>query len=84
MPEIFHTDNNIKIIYGAYHHPQSQGAVEAYNKTIIQKIQFFKLQYKDDFVINVTLNKAIEVYNNTIHSIIKIEPIKAFKMKKKK
>ena len=56
-PEIIHTDNGgefisnefklfclengIKIIHGSFHHPQSQGAVERYNRNIIDKLIFF-------------------------------------------
>ena len=36
--------NNIKLIFGGYHHPQSQGAVEGFNKGIIQKLRYIKLE----------------------------------------
>lgn len=82
--KLFCWDDNIKIVYGASYHPQSQGTMEAFNKTIIQKLEYIYLQSPDNFVVNIALSKAIKIYNTTIHSIIKIEPEKAFKFKKKK
>ena len=48
-------------------HPQSQGAVESFNKIIILKIP---------------IKKTFDKYNNTVHSSTKVEPAKAIKMKK--
>lgn len=39
---------------------------------------------KDKFDIKLALDKAFNIYNNTVHLIIKIEPIKALKIKKTK
>ena len=66
-PEIFHTDNggeftakiikkfcienDIKIITGGVCHPQSQGAVEAFNKFIIEKLRYFKLEDKKNLIL---------------------------------
>ena len=44
--ELFCEKNNIKRVYGSRHHPQRQGAVEAFNKTIIQNLQYVKLEKK--------------------------------------
>lgn len=57
--------------------------MEAFNKTIIEKLKLLKIEEGENFEINMALNKAIFIYNNSIHSIIKIEPIKAFHFKKK-
>ena len=99
-PEIIHTDNggefrsvifenfckknNIKIIHGSVRHPQSQGAVEKFNDNIISKIRYIKLERKKKFNINKALEEAINIYNNTTHSTIHIEPINAFYFNKKK
>ena len=45
--ELFCEKNNIKKVYDICHHPQSQGVVEAFNKTIIQRFQYEKLEKKD-------------------------------------
>ena len=58
--------------------------MEAFNKTIIQKLEYIYLQNPKNFDVNIALSKAIKIYNTTIHSIIKVEPEKAFKFKKKK
>lgn len=43
-----------------------------------------KIEFKDNFDIKLALDKAFNIYNNTVHSTIKIEPIKALKIKKTK
>ncbi len=73
-----------KIINDSIGHPQSQGALEKFNDTIITKIKYFKIENQKKFNIIDVLNYTVNVYNNTTHSIIKIEPIKAIKMKNKK
>ena len=99
-PEIIHTDNGgefssklftefceknkIKIIHGGVKHPQSQGAVEKFNNTIINKIQYIKIEEKKKFNIINALNKPVDIYNRTTHSRTHIEPFKAFKFIKKK
>ena len=45
----------------------------------MQKLEYLNLENKKKFNIYNALEKAINCYNNTIHSIIKIEPSKAFK-----
>lgn len=82
--KLFCIDNNIKQIFGGPRHPRSQGAMEAFNKYIIQKLRIFKLEEKNNFDIDVALDKVIKIYNNSIHSVIKIEPAKAFFFKEKK
>ena len=59
IPEIIHTDNggeftsnefklfcfnnSIKLINGGPYHPQSQGAIERFNRNIIDKLRYYKL-----------------------------------------
>ena len=80
----FCNDNNIKLVNGAPYHPQSQGAIEAYNKNIVQKLTLFKIEKKNKFNLIEDLEHANLIYNNTTHSSTKISPIKAFKLTKKK
>ena len=79
----FCAENSIKIIYGSPYYPQSQGSVEAFNKTIMNKLEYIRLEEGTKFNIDEAIKKTFKIYNNTIHSIIKIEPEKAFKFKKK-
>lgn len=58
--------------------------MEAFNKTIIQKIKYIKLQTKNNFNINDAIKKAFDIYNNTVYSSTKVEPAKSIKMIKKK
>lgn len=58
--------------------------MEAFNKNIIQKIRYLKLENKNNFDTSEAIDKAVNIYNNTLHSTIKIEPIKAFYLRNKK
>ena len=60
--KLFCIDNNIKIINGCPRHPQSQGAVESFNKYIISKLQCFKLEEKKHFNINKAIDNVIKIY----------------------
>ena len=58
-------DNNIEIINGSPRHPRSQGAIEAFNKNITEKIRYIKLENNNKkFDINLALIQAVNVYNN--------------------
>ena len=50
--KLFCLENNIKLIHGGFHHPQSQGAVERCNRNIIDNLRFIKLERKNDFNID--------------------------------
>ena len=62
------------------HHPQTDGVVEAFNKIIINKLETILIENKK-FDIKKELEKAETIYNNTMHSTTKVEPIKAFNFK---
>ena len=81
---MFCQEQKIKIIRGGVGHPRNQGAVEKFNNIIISKLKYIKLEDKEKFNVIEGLNKAINIYNNISHSVIKIEPEKAFHFKKKK
>lgn len=51
--------NDIKLIFSSPYHSQSQWAVEAFNKTIIEKLRLLKIEEGKNFEINTALNKAI-------------------------
>lgn len=73
--------NNILLIHGRPRHPQTQGAIERYNRTIkdILKYIFIEKQNNNEaFNINKELKTAISMYNNTKHSTIGASPISIF------
>ena len=68
------------------HHtiPMQTSVVEAFNKNIINKLEYILLDSNNFFGLKLDLNKATEIYNNTVHTRTKIEPIKAIKLKDEK
>ena len=50
----------------------------------MKKIRCLKLEQKNNFDINKTLITGVNIYNNTIQSSKKIEPINVIKFTKKK
>ena len=56
----------ILIINGESRYPLSRGEVEAFNKTIIQKIN----EDQKDFEINLSLDKSVNKYNNTVFILL--------------
>ena len=44
----------------------------------------FQIRRKKNFNINKAIDNVIKIYNNTVHSITRIEPILALKMKNKR
>lgn len=72
------------MIHGSLYHPQYQGTVEKFNDNIILKLSYLKIENKEYFNIDDSLEKVVNTYNKTTHSVIKIEPFKAFKFYIKK
>ena len=97
IPKNVHTDNGgefinkdfqkfcenkgINLIHWAPRHPQSQGAVEAFNNKF--KKLFSVLMQDPNY--NCNLNEIVlninKIYNNSIHSTTKVSPLSAFKNK---
>ena len=42
------------------------------------------MEKNNDFNIDEALDTATNIYNNTVHSVIRLEPLKAFKLKSTK
>ena len=75
-------EEGILFINSGVSHPQTNGVVEAFNKNIINKLEYTLLDKNNKFDIEMGILKAEEIYNNVIHTTTKIEPVKAFKFKK--
>ena len=63
---------------------RSQGSIKVFNRNIIDKLCYIKLEDKDKFDIHKALDRAISIYNNSKHNVTKIEPIKDFHLTRKK
>lgn len=77
--------NDIILIHGRPRHPQTQGAVECYNKTIkdlLKNIYIEKESNVEQFDLNTVLKNAFNIYNKTIHSTIGYLSETVFKSKK--
>ena len=77
----FLESENILFINSSSHHPKTNGVVESFNKTIINKMEYLLLDEKNNSDIEECLEKAVKIYNNIIHTSTKMEPIKAIKLK---
>ena len=60
---LFCKENSIKLTHSSPYHPKSKGSVEEFNKNIIAKIRYLKLEQKDKFNIIEGLNKAFNTVN---------------------
>ena len=64
-------EENTKFIHRSAHHTQENGVLKTFNKTIIKILELLLLEEKDKFDINKAIQKAENMYNNTIHTSIK-------------
>jgi transposase InsO family protein len=64
-------EENIIFINSSYHHPQTNGVVESFNKTIIKKLDYLLMDKNNNLNIREALDKAEYIYNNTIHTSLK-------------
>ncbi|KAG0432006.1 Pro-Pol polyprotein [Dictyocoela muelleri] len=91
--DILHTDNGgefenervksicrqfgVKLIHGRPYHPQSQGQIERFNRTIKERLR--KTLSNDDKKWTDILNRIVYFYNNNVHSATKMKPFLLFK-----
>ena len=66
---------SIKHITGAPYHPQSQGAVEAFNRTIQKFLYLAKDMNKNSFCLEDSVHDFWMHYNNRTHSTTPFEII---------
>ena len=70
------------MLHGRPRHPQTQGAVERYNRTIkdlLKNIFIEKDINGETFNLQKELDNAINIYNNKKHSTIGFTPQEIFK-----
>lgn len=77
----FCENKGITLIHGAPRHPQSQGAVEAFNNTFKKLFSVLIHDPNYKFNLNQIVLNINNIYNNSIHSTTKISPLSAFKTK---
>ena len=80
-------NNDIVLLHGRPRHPQTQGAVERYNRTIkdlLKNIYIEKNNNGESFNLQKELDNAINIYNNTKHSTIGFSPNEIFNSNDKK
>ena len=77
----FYENKGITLIHGAPRHPQSQGAVEAFNNTFKKLFSVLIHDPNYKFNLNQIVLNINNIYNNSIHSTTKISPLSAFKTK---
>ena len=91
LPKILHTDNGaefknkliksywegkgINFVNGTPGHPQSQGAIEAFNKTVQNFLILAKDAQKDNFNLEHSIGDFLMYYNQRKHTTTKHSPI---------
>ena len=59
----------VKHIFGAPYHPQTQGKVERFNRTLKEKVNLWVYRTPED--LQAAITKMIEAYNDTPHEALK-------------
>ena len=70
--------NNIQYVRGSPYHPQSQGAVERFYRTIQNFLYLAKDMHGSEFDLNDSVYDFILHYNNKIHTSTKFKPQEVF------
>ena len=64
----------IKLLHGRVRHPQTQGAVERYNRTIKELLKNEYLEKEEKFDLEKSLENALNIYNSIKHSTTGFTP----------
>lgn len=77
----YFSKKDINLTHVSPRHPQTQGAVELYNRTIKELLQNLYLEKESNgekFDLKTSLNYAIDINNKTIHSTTGFSPEAVF------
>ena len=72
--KIYLENLDIKFIYSSLYHPQNNGYCEALQKKIKKFLWDELNKHKEDFDIDVSIEKAIEIHNNMILNLTGFQP----------
>lgn len=64
----------VEVRHGLHHHPWVQGCVERFNKTIKTLLHIHGMLHQDVGDWGAYLQKAVDNYNNAVHSAISMTP----------
>ena len=72
--KMYLSKNRIHHIRGSPYHPQSQGAVEAFNRTVQNYLYLAKDMNEDEFILEDSILDFLLYYNNRVHTTTRYSP----------
>ena len=81
---MFLSKNRILHIRGSSYYPQSQGAVEAFNRTVPNYLYLAKDMNEDEFILEESILDFLLYYNNRVHKTTRYSPYDIMKKRSDK
>ena len=72
--KMYLSKNRIHHIRGSPYHPQSQGAVEAFNRTVQNYLYLAKDMNEDEIILEGSILDFLLYFNNRVHTITRYSP----------
>ena len=72
--KMYLSKNRIHHIRGSPYHPQSQGAVEAFNRTVQNYLYLAKDMNEDEFILEDSILDFLLYYNKRVHTTTRYSP----------
>ena len=72
--KMYLSKNRIHHIRGSPYHLQSQGAVEAFNRTVQNYLYLAKDMNEDEFILEDSIRDFLLYYNNRVHTTTRYSP----------
>ena len=72
--KMYLSKHRIHHIRGSPYHPQIQGAVEAFNRTVQNYLYLAKDMKEDEFILEDSILDFLLYYNNRVHSTTRYSP----------